>query len=524
MKIFRTFASSFVLFLLVSNLSGVSHAEIKPTPAKTFSFRLTAEPETLDWNRGNTIMASYILYNLMEGLVSIDQNSKVIPALAERWTISDDQKTYTFYLRRDVKWSDGVTMTVSDFITSWKRMLSPKTAAPYAYMLYDIEGAEDFAKGKNTNFDQVGVKGLNSLTLQVKLSRPVASWLYVPSFLATFPMRQDVLDKYSESWAKPGKIVTLGPYLLESYEFDSKIVLKTNPHYYGKKGNVEEVIAYIIKDANVALSMYEAGRLDFISDMSIVDMTKLKERKDLKTFPFLKTGYLSFITSKFPMSNVHFRRAVAMALDKNKMNVILHGDQKHATTIIPPNQTGYSEKVGLAYNLSMARSEIKASGYDVTNGPEIELPILNWDNVVKTGEFIQSELKKHLGIRVKLIILDHKEYRNYLDLGAAVWFLGRLADYPDPDFFMSFFRSNSGNNRMQWNDSLYDQKVLDARGMIELKMREKLYVDAQKYLLEENSVVVPLYYEPNITLIHNRVKGLELNPLNFLNLRNVNLQ
>lgn len=522
MKAFRFF-SAFFLFLLVPT-SPLIHAETKASSAKTFSFRLMGEPETLDWNRAYTTMETYLLMNLMEGLVDIDQNLKINPALAERWTISDDQKTYTFYLRKDVKWSDGVSLKASDFVTSWKRLLSPKTAASYAYMMYDIEGAEDFSKGKKTDFNQVGVKALDALTLQVKLKRPVASWIYIPSFWVTFPLRADILEKFGESWAKAGRMVTLGPFTLVSYEFDAKVILKANPLYYGKKGNVEEVIAYIVRDASSAMSLFEAGKLDFFPDISSVDLKKLDGRKDLKSFPYLKTGYLGFLTTKFPLSNPHFRRAIAMAMDTKQIGGILHGGQKPAHSFVPPPLLGYSEKIGLPFNVEKAKSELKASGFDATRGPEIELLLPNWDKTITIGEFIQNELKKNLGLKVKLRPFDHKTFRAQLDLHEFGMFMGSWsADYPDPDNFMSIFLSDAGNNRTLWKNALYDQKVLDARGMRDSKTREKNYFAAQKFLLEEDSVIAPLYYEPNIVLLRDRVKGLEINPLNLLNLRKVNL-
>lgn len=524
MKTIRLF-SLLTLTFLFSAVSSGQAADSKPNGAKTFSFRLMGEPETLDWSRAYTTMETYLLLNLMEGLVNIDQNLKVTPALAEKWTISADQKTYTFHLRKDVKWSDGVPLKATDFITSWKRLLSPKTAAPYAYMMFDIEGAEDFTKGKQTDFNQVGVKALDAYTIQVKLIRPIASWIYIPSFWVTFPLREDILQKYGESWTKPGRMVTVGPFTLTSYEFDAKLVLKANPFYYGKKGNVEEVVAYIVRDAGSAMSLYEAGKIDFFPDISSVDLKRLEGRKDLKAFPYLKTGYLGFLSTKFPMSNPRFRRAIAMALDKKQMGVILHGGQKPATSFIPPMMLGHSDKIGLPYDVAKAKAELKASGFDVTSGPELELVLPNWDKTITIGEFIQNELKKNLGLKVKLQPFDHKTFRAQLDLHVFGFFTGSWsADYPDPDNFMSVFLSTAGNNRTLWKNAIYDQKVLDARGLKDSKAREKIYFAAQKILLEDDTVIAPLYYEPNVALMRDRVKGLELNPLNFLNLRKVNVQ
>src|SRR4051794_22280668 len=122
-------------------------AEGDPT-GKTFTFRMLGEPETLDWNRAHTPIETHLLMNLMEGLVTYDSDMKIVPALAESWSMSKDGATYTFKLRPGVKGSDGVALRAEDFVYSWNRLLPPATAASYAYFLYDVKGAEDFNKGK----------------------------------------------------------------------------------------------------------------------------------------------------------------------------------------------------------------------------------------------------------------------------------------------------------------------------------------------------------------------------------------
>jgi len=109
-------------------------------PSRTFTFRMSAEPETLDWNRAHTPMENYVLMNIMEGLLTFDRDLKVIPALAQSFTLSRDRKTYTFKIRPGVQWTDGVELTAQDFVYSWKRLLSPLTAASYAYLLFDVKG------------------------------------------------------------------------------------------------------------------------------------------------------------------------------------------------------------------------------------------------------------------------------------------------------------------------------------------------------------------------------------------------
>ncbi len=516
--------------LTVLSLSSCSFkkADGDQAAGKTFTFRLLGEPETLDWNRAHTPIETYLLMNLMEGLVTYDSDMKIAPALATSWTLSPDGTTYTFKLRPGVKWSDGVTLKARDFVYSWKRLLSPTTAASYAYFLFDVKGAEDFNKGKITDFNQVGVKALDDQTFEVKLAKPTAYWLNIPTFWVTFPLREDIVLKHGTAWDQPGRMVTLGPYTLSSHDIDSKIVLKTNPMYYGERGNIEQVVGQIVKEDATALSLYEAGKLDFMGDVAPLDQKRLEGRADFKSFPYFKTAYLGFVTTKFPTNNPKVRRAIVMAIDRSKLPGILHGGQTAADSFVPPQMIGNSSKVGLKFDPVKAKEELRASGVDFSRpNMNVEIVMANWDKPLMVGQFIQGELKKNLGITVVLQPFDHKTFRAQLDLHAfPVFYNSWSADYPDPENYMSLFLADAGNNRTTWNNPKYDAMVIKARGMAkpsDATAREKVYLEAQKLLQEEDAAVLPLFYEPNRALVKPRVQGLELNPLNYLILKKINL-
>jgi oligopeptide transport system substrate-binding protein len=491
---------------------------------KTFTLRLLAEPETLDWNRAHTPIETFLLVNLMDGLVGLDQNLKPYPMLAQSWRTSADGKTYTFKLRPQVKWSDGVTLKAQDFVYSWRRLLTPATGASYASMLYSVVGAQEFNQGKDSDFSKVGLKALDDLTLQVKLLRPESQWIYIPSFWVTFPLREDVVEKNGASWETPGKMVTLGPFTLAAHDLQARIVMKANPTYYGKRGNVEQVVGLIVNDDSTALKLYEAGRLDFLGDLSTLDLNRLQKNPERQVFPYLKTAYLGFATDKPLSSNVHLRRAIAMAIDKTQLGELLHGGQVAATTFVPPAVLGYSKKNGLPFDLVRARAELKLAEASLKPPLRLELLLLNLDKSLMIGQYLQGELKKNLGIEVILQPFDNRTYRNQLNLRAfPLFFTSWSADYPDPDSVLSIFYSRAGNNRPGWKNKKYDELLLKARNLLNPKAREKIYAELQSLLLVDEAAVVPTYYEPNVVLIRSRVHGLELNPVNYLNLRKVTL-
>lgn len=496
-----------------------------PAPRVTFTYRITDEPESLDWNLAHSSQETWVMTNLMEGLLTFDKQFKIAPALAERWTISPDGKTYTFTLRPHVKWSDGVPLKAQDFVYGWKRLLSPLTGAFYNYLLHDIEGAEEFGTGKTSDFSTVGVKALDDRTLQVKLVRPIAHWIYVPTMWMTFPLRQDIVEKYGNSWCTPGRMVTVGPYTLESYEIGRKLVMRANPNYYGKRGNVEEVVGLVVKDDATALNLWETNRLDLIPDISSADLGRFAGRPELKTYPQIKTVYLGFVVSRFPAIYPGLRRAIAMAIDRKRVAQMLGGGKKPASSFVPPPLLAHHPIFGLKYDPAAAKAELKRSGLDLTKPIKLELIHMNWDKPQAIALYIQAELKRVLGIQVELKGYDHPTFHALLDTHQFPMYVGQWAgDFPDPDNFMTLFAFGARKNRTTWRNKEFDTWVNEARGLRDERKRLDLYTRAQRMLIENEAVIVPLYYDPNQVLLHTWVEGAELNPLQYLFMKHVNVR
>jgi len=518
-------ATARTLFLLISILAvaGGSYGDAL-CGEKVLNIRLLGEPETLDWNKAHTPYESYLLTSLMEGLVSLDLNLKVTPALAQSWTINQAGNVYLFHLRPGVKWSDGVPLKAQDFVFSWQRLLSSSLAAANAYFLFDIKGAEDFYQGRIHDFGKVGVKALNESTLQVVLTHPVAHWIQLLAYWPTFPMRADITRQFQDVSPHPIPWVTLGPYLMSEHTLESKFVMKRNPLYYGGPSHLDRIVGWIIRDDATALNLYETGTLDFLTDLSTLDLQRLQNRPDLKTFPYLKTGYLGFLTQTRPTSNVHVRRAIGMAIDKSQIGGLLLGGQIPATSLIPPGILGYSKNLGLKFDPTEARRELKSSGVSPNEPIQLELTTLNGDKALLLTQYLQGELKKNLGIDLVIQPYDNKTFRAKLKANIYPgYLLSWSADYPDPDNFLSVFLSYSPNNHTNWRNESFDREVIMARQSLKLQARESSYFNLQKTLLQDEAPIVPLYYESILALVRPRVLNLELNPLNYLNLKKVTL-
>lgn len=497
-------------------------AQAAPDERGTFTLRIPDEPETLDWNKAHTEVETYILMNIMEGLVSFDSSVNLKPALASKWTISSDGKTFTFNLRTDVKWSDGVPLKAQDFVYSWRRLLSPLTASTSAYLLFDVEGAKEYNEGKLLDPSQVGVKAINDHTLQVKLTHSHPNWIYVPTFWVTFPLRQDLVEKYGQGWATPGRMVTLGPYELAYHDLDQRYGFVANTKYYGKHGNIKKFFALIVKDNNAAIKLYEEGKIDFLNDIASADLKRLLGRSDLKIFPYLKTDYLAFSTNLYPFDTPSVRHAIGMAINRAEIKNVLPEAQP-AGSFVPPPLLGYSAQAGLPFDPVKARAELAATGFNFQEH-KFTMILPDWERAKLVAEFIQSQLKKNLGLELELVPMKNQAFRMNLDLHASPFFLAHwAADFPDPDNFLSIFLSTSGDNRFSWKNPEFDQIVNSASDLTDQAKRKPLYTKAQKILLQDQTVVVPLYYEPIVALVQKRVHGLVVNPVGYLLLSGVNV-
>lgn len=513
------------LLSLAAVLSASFSAEAaEPPKNETFTFRLLGDPATFDWNLAHTPIENYLMINLMEGLVMLNEKLEVVPALAESWKKSKDGSVYSFKLRKDAKWSDGVPVKAKDFVFSWKRVLTAGTGASYAYFLFDVKNAEAFYKGKVKDFSQVGVKAVNDHTLQVTLEKPVAHWKYIPSFWITFPLREDIFKKYGNQWATAGKMVTAGPYVLDSHSIDSKVVLKRNPHYHGKVESVSEVVGLIVKDDSTAVKLFEAGKLDYMTDIPSMELIRLQGKPELKSFPYLKTGYIGLVLPKSPMDQPKVRQAIAMAIDKTQFSGLLFGNQKPAGSFVPPGMLAHSDKIGLPFDPARAKKLLKEAGND---GKPLTLGMVipNWERPLTLAQYLQAELKKNLGVQVTAQPYDHKTFRSQLTLMTHPMFiLSWGADYPDPDNFLSMWLSDSGNNRVGYKSAKYDELILKARTLQDEAKRKKLYLEAQKLLLEKDAAIVPMYYDNNVALIQPYVKNLKLNPINYFYFKEIRIE
>lgn len=514
-----------LLFWLTPSLfAGVRAAD---TPA-SLRFRLTGDPATLDWNLAQTSLETPIIMNLMEGLVEEGADFKPRPALAESWEVSPDGLIYVFKLKAGVKWSDGRALRAQDFVDSWLRLLNKKSGSGYASFLYDVENAEAFHAGRISDAAKVGVKAVGELTFRVKLRRRVPYFLHIPTFWVTFPVRADLIRKYGSSWATPGKIATLGPYLLKEWKKGKVIVLERNPAFQPAPA-VELIEAVIEPDEVRARELFASSKLDFLLNATTEDLLQTRSGQGtarVEQYLYLATYYLGFDVRRTAVRTAEMRKALAAGIDRAAIPAVLQGGQQVSSSFVPSGLDGYSPPAYDPMSLYDARAVLARAGYVEGRGfPKLSLWVEKMEGSEALSALLARSLQEKLGIAAEVHTGSPTEFASRIQSGGVDLFVRHWgADYPEPSNFLEVFGSASGNNLTGWKSAEYDQALKRARGAADSKSRYDAYLQAEYLLIQKETVVVPLFQRRNTVLIGPRVQGLAVSPLNYLFLKDVRLK
>ncbi|MEG1311911.1 MAG: ABC transporter substrate-binding protein [Romboutsia sp.] len=232
---------------------------------KELNVSRSADASSLDPSKATDAESSIILSNSMEALTRVDEQGNAVPGMAEKWSTSEDGLTWTFNLRKGAKWSNGTEVTAKDFEYSWKRTLDPKTASEYAWILYDIEGAED-ANLKNGSLDKVGVTAIDDYTLEVKLNRPVTYFDKLVVDARFLPVNQAFVESQGDKFGNSVETTIYnGPFTLTTWKIEDQYIMSKNANYWDTSNvKLNKVNVKIVKETNADINLYENGNIDLV--------------------------------------------------------------------------------------------------------------------------------------------------------------------------------------------------------------------------------------------------------------------
>ncbi|HTO04390.1 MAG TPA: peptide ABC transporter substrate-binding protein [Opitutus sp.] len=495
--------------------------------AKTLLLGNLAEPAQLDPQLATAYTDQNITIALFEGLTAIDEQTALpVPAVAESWEISPDALAYTFHLRSDVRWSNGDPLTAHDFVYSVHRILSPRLASEYAYMLWPIKNAEAFQAGKVTDFAQVGVNAIDDRTLQITLERPTPYLLSLAAHPTWFPVHRPTIEKHgamdqrNTAWTRPGNLVGNGAFTLDEWSPNARVVVTKNSNYWGAAQNqLERVVFFPTDNAEGEERDFRAGQLHVTYGLPVEKIATYRERspEQLRLDPFLQTFFLRFNVTQAPFDNAKVRRALALAVDREAITRhVLRESSLPALHLTPPNCAGYTARARVATDLDTARRLLAEAGFPGGAGfPVVELQVRNNSDHPRVAEAIQAMWQRDLGVRITIAAREQKTaIQNEQSLNYAISFSGWAGDFADPATFLELFVRDGGNNWTGWGDDSYDQLVQSAAVTRDPTQRMETFQKAEALLLEQ-APIAPLFFGARVYVIHPAVKNWQPALLGF---------
>jgi peptide/nickel transport system substrate-binding protein len=518
-----------------------------------------AMPTTLDWSWSDP--ASWSNYPVMlatqKGLTTLGADNSVQPGLAERWERERDaqgRESYTFYLRQDVRWSDGTTpLTAQDFVFGWRRAMLGRERGEMA----EIAGAREAvdlqergapAEQVRAALERTGVEALDPHTLRVTLERPRSYFLSrlanvylffpAPSVDLAGKSDEEIRDYFDRP--RDGRPMSLGPYRVERWDrAGERVRLVHNPVSAFQPplepGERPAPVVTLMK-SEIGTALYERGRVDFVFIDSALALRGPRP-EDLHDEPLLSTYFMAFNTERPPLNRPEVRRAIARALDRDALMAGLLPAVRPTNVLLPPDLPGAATAEEAArlphFDRERAREELKGvSGWD----RPLRLVFKAGDSFVPEvaiAERIVAQLAT-VGITVTLDARSDfsSEVARRTPEGPRGYdmYMRRLgADYAHPNTFFTLFE-REGNHQTGWETqsggepmARFERLLEEADAEADAAKARALYAQAEAVLLDAQAVIVPLYHPDRYYRSRPRLRGLDVDPFNFLALRSLRL-
>jgi oligopeptide transport system substrate-binding protein len=513
----RNFLFIFLIFLLgcSSNTTPVDYGLDK----QIFHFGNGSEPQGIDPHIVTGVPEHHILISLCEGLTipnAYDDDN--LPGAAESWSISDDGKTYIFKLRKNGRWSNGDPVTAGDFVWSWKRILTASLGSQYPDMLYYVVGAQEYHTGVTDNFESVGVKAIDTYTLEVKLNAPTPFFTGLLSHYSTWPVHKETVLKYGAiddrngEWTRPGNFVCNGAFNLKSWELNNKIVVEKNPLYWDASTvQLNQIHYYPVSNVMTEDRMFRAGQLHLTSTLPSQKCPVYLEENnpDLRIDPYMGTYFYRLNTTNPYLNDVRVRKALAYSIDRRLLvDKVTKCGQIPAYSFTPPGSNGYEPTTSIPFDPELAKELLSEAGFNTENKfPKLEILFNTNEDHRKIALAIQQMWQQNLGIEVELVNQDWKVYLSREMVGDfQVSRAGWIGDYEDPNTFLDLMRPNRGNNKTGWENQVYDSLMAKANSTNNQEDRYKLLDEAEKILID-NMPIIPLYTYVRSYQLSPDVKG-----------------
>ena len=503
---------------------------------KILNIMVEIEVESLDPQEATDGTSFEVMANYTDGLTQMDADGAAVPAIAEKWDISDDGTVYTFHLREDAKWSNGTPVTANDFVFAWQRAVDPAMASEYSYMLSDIGQVKNAAAIIAGEMDksELGVKALDDKTLEVTLEVPVSYFLSLMYFPTFYPVNQAFFESLPTGTfgTSPETTLSNGAFILSSYEPAAlSFSLVKNPDYYdADRVKLDGLNYQVIKDSQQAYMSYQNGDLDIVM-LSGDQVEQVEGDPELNV---TGAGYLWYLTLNQhdvpALANQNMRLALSNAVDRVSIvqDVVKDGSVATYTAVPPqfaagPDGSDFSADQEKFKDVCSDDTEKAAAYYEAakaelgTDTFEFELLVEDQTETQNVAAVIKDQVEKALpGVTLNIKVEPKKQRVADIQDGNYEVCLTRWGpDYADPMTYLNMWTTGCSNNYGLWSDASYDAIIDDCTTgayVTDAEARWNAMYDAEKIVMDQ-AVIIPLYTKANANMIKTGVEGIEFHPV-----------
>ena len=518
--------AGFALLMLalgwLSELTGSSSGSADAVDAATgtITLSLSGEPPQLDSTRMTDQVSGHVMGHIMEGLLRYDEQSRLVPGVAEDWQITPEGAV--FHLRDNARWSDGEPVTAADFVFSWRRTVSPETASEYAFIMFPIKNAEAINKGE-LDPDQLGVRAIDSRTLEVTFERPVSYFDKLVAFSTYLPIRESFFDSRNGRYGADAEdLLYNGPFTMTRWVHGAHIRFEKNELYWDKDRIHLNVIdmPYVTSDTNATLNLFKDGKIAVAGLDAETLENALEQRWHLNRFNDGSVFFLEFNHRPERLThNLNLRKALQLVTDPGELvfKVMKLPGNLPGESLFPVWLRGVDGRFRQEYpapvhrvDIDAARRHLELAKQELGLDEMPALVMLTGDNPTssKQSEYFQNVFKKTLGIEVKI---DKQIFKQRLakmtsgqfDMVMAGW----GPDFDDPLTFGDLFSSWNANNRGRYNSPELDRQVRIAQASLDPKTRMDAFGEIQRIIYED--AVILTHYERGVVYVSDpRLQGV----------------
>ncbi|NJD32861.1 MAG: peptide ABC transporter substrate-binding protein [Gammaproteobacteria bacterium] len=498
-------------------------------PAKADVTTLTRgngpEPDTLDPQRARTDSAFNILRDVFEGLTAVGPDGGAVPAAASSWDVSKDGLEYTFHLRDGLKWSNGDRLVAGDFVAGMQRLVDPATASPYAQILEPVVNAAAITRGEKKPAE-LGISAPDERTVVIRLQNPAPYLLGLLAQPGAFPVHGPSLAANGAEFARPGKMVSNGAFVLEDWVVGSEVVTRRNRNYWNDAATqLERVHFFHHADAGTEFRQYRAGQLDVTYVVPPQQFAWIKQNLpgELRISPQLSVYYYGFNLARPPFKDrPDLRRALSLVIDRDKLASAVTGlGEAPAYGWVPrgvadytPQHFDYASRP-YAERVAEARELYRKAGYSPEKPLKVEIRYNTGEVHNRLAVAVAAMWKDALGVETTLYaeefraLLQTIQARKETEVFRSSW----VGDYNDAYSFLQLLQTGFGINLTGYSNPRYDALLAEATRQPDLARRRALLEEAERVMLGDTPVL-PLYFYVNKHLVKPYVRGWQDNVMN----------